>query len=220
MTSRVTGTDERTTRWLILCGVLTTPVLAVFIIIAASLTPGYSHLSETVSQLGAQGRPHPEVMSTGFIILGLLGSGFAFGLYRRLDQGIGAKVALILLVICGVGSILTGIFQEDSKAIGAVENLEGSLHSIFARTAVIGLLGGMLAFARVVHRNPSWRGFTQFSLAVVALNLLISLLFLLGPFVTVEGVLQRSLHTISLIWIGAVSFRGLRAPRATKLWEA
>ena len=63
-----TGEDDRASRWLSLCGVMAPPILIVFIIVAAFVTPGYSHISETVSQLGAQGRPHPEVMNAGFII--------------------------------------------------------------------------------------------------------------------------------------------------------
>ncbi len=126
-------------------------MLALFIFVAALLTPGYSHMSETISQLGAQGRPHPEVMSTGFIVFGLLVNGFAYGLYRRLQDHAGARIVWILLTIYGIGVSLSGIFQDGSKAPGTETNLESTLHSVFAMIGFLALIAGMWVFARLVH---------------------------------------------------------------------
>jgi len=203
-------TAGRATRWLLLCGVLAPPVLAVFVIAAAAVTPGYSHLSDTVSQLGARGRPHPEVMNAGFIVYALLLSGFAHGLYRHLGRSTGARAVWLLLTICGLTIILSAIFQDDSMALGDVTTLEGILHGVFAQIAFFALVIGMTVFARVVYLKPEWRCFTQFSLAVVVLNLVLSLMFLIEVATPVEGALQRSFFGLSLAWLLAVSLRALR----------
>jgi len=210
-----TGEDDRVSRWLSLCGVVAPPILIVFIIVAALVTPGYSHVSETISQLGAQGRPHPEVMNAGFIVFGLLVNGFAYSLYRRLQNHTGARILWALLTIYGTAVLLSGIFQDASKVPGAESNLESTLHSVLAMIGFFALVAGMWVFARLVHRDPWWRKFTPLSIAIAVLNLGLSLLFLVEGLGSVEGLLQRSFYAISLFWIEVVSLRSLRLPTRT-----
>jgi len=215
MTLLATEIDDWVSRWLSLCGGAAPLVMVVFIITAALVTPGYSHLSETVSQLGAQGRPHPEVMNAGFIIYGLLINGFAYSLYRRLERHTGAKTVWLLLGIYGTGVLLSGIFQDDSKALGTVATMQGTMHSVFAMIGFFALVIGMVVFARIVYLNPAWRGFMQFSIAIAVLNLVLSLMFLIEVFGPVEGLLQRAFYAISLVWVEVVSLRSLRLSSST-----
>lgn len=207
--------DDRVSRWLLLCGVIAQPVVVVFVIAASLVTPGYSHLSETVSQLGIHGRPHPEVMNTGFIIYGLLINGFAYGLYRRLGRHTGAKAVWLLLGIFGTGILLSGIFQDDPRALSAVTTMEGALHPIFAVIAFLAVVIGVVVFARIVYLNPAWRGFMPFSVAIVVLNLVLSVMFLIEALDPVHGLIQRCLFAISMVWIEAVSLRSLRLSSST-----
>jgi len=65
--------DDYRVHALALCGLIALQqLLIIFIVVAAAVTPGYSHVSNTVSQLGSQDRPYPWIMNTGFIIYGLL----------------------------------------------------------------------------------------------------------------------------------------------------
>ena len=204
--------EMNATRWLLLCGAAAPPVVGLFIIVASLVTPGYSQLSDTISQLGAWGRPHPWVMNAGFIVYAMLIIGFAYGLYRRLGRGTGAKAIWFLLAVYCVGIILVAIFQDDLKTPNEVSTLEGTLHSVFAQIAFFAMVIGMMIFARVVYRDPAWRGFTQFTIAVVVLNLVISMPFIFEVSRSIEGALQRSFMGISLVWLEAVSLRALMLP--------
>ena len=195
-------------------------MLVAFIIGAALVTPGYSHVSETVSQLGAQGRPHPEVMNTGFIVYGLQINCLAYGLYRWLGRHTGAKMVWLLLGAYGTGVLLSGIFQDDSKALGTPATLEGTLHSVFAMVAFFALVIAMVMFARIVYFYPAWRNIALLSLVIALLNLALSLMFLMEVFGSVEGLLQRFFYVISLVWVEAVSLRCLRLPSSTGAQES
>ena len=197
-------------RSLSLSGIAAPPVLGVFIILATVLNPGYSNISETVSQLGIKGRPHPEVMNAGFIFYGLLINGFAYSLYLRLGKSKGAKLVWFMLAMHGLSIILTGTFQANPDTPESVSMLENTMHQFFAQLGFWSLTVGVLIFGRAVRLKSSWRGFRQFSIAVVAFNLLSGLLFMMEFSEQIEGLLQRSIYAVSLFWIEIVSMRSLR----------
>lgn len=193
---------------LTLCGAIAPFVLAAFIVWAGIVTPGYSHISETVSQLGAWHRPYPEVMNSGFVVFGLLIGGFAYGLYLKLGKGTGARVVLALLLTYAAGIILAGIFRDDPAALEEA-TLGAILHSIFAQVAFWGLTLGMMVFSRTTYKDIYWKGFQWFSSGIIIFNLLSSMVFLMKFAGPIEGLLQRSFYAISLLWIEAVSIRTL-----------
>ena len=200
---------DTASRWLSLCGVLIPWAMAGFVIAASLANPGYSHVSETVSLLGTRGRPHPEVIRVGFVIVGLLTYCFAWGLHRVLGRGPRAKATWLLLA-SGTCVLLSGLFRDDPVAPGEPETLEGTLHSAFAIGALWGLVLSMLAFAMAVHRDPAWSGFAWLSIAAVALVLVSSAGFLAETLHPFEGLQQRFLYAVLLVWVEAVSLRSFR----------
>lgn len=210
--TRVTG--DRLSRWLALCGVGAPLAMAAFVTVAGLMAPGYSHISETISQLGAAGRPHPQVMNSGFIIYGLLINGFAYGLYRRLGRGSGAKAVWLLLALHGLGVLLSGVFHDDPRSQEPA-TLGSALHSAFASLAFAALIVAMAVLARSMRHNPAWQGIAFISMAIAALNLVISPLFLLEAFEPIEGALQRAFIGTSVVWVELVSWRSFRLSRET-----
>lgn len=213
-------TKERAIRWLLFCGIAAPILLAIFVTVAALLTPDYSRWLEPISQLGAEGRPYAQVMNAGFIIIGLLISFFAYGLYCRLGRCILAKMVWLLLAVSSIGIVLLGIFQADWKALGVTGTLEGNLHTVFAQVAFIAFLTCIAVFTRLAHRNPSWRDLTRASLAVFLANLV--LLALLDAEVSWagQGVLELSFVGLSLVWLVAVSLQSLRLPVHAELQQS
>ena len=68
----------------------------------------------------------------------------------------------------------------------------------------------MLAVAAIVRRDPAWGGFGRLTIATVSLVLLASLGFLIEALHPFEGLLQRFLYVVLLIWVEAVSLRSFR----------
>ena len=196
--------DSRLTRALLWCGVAAPISLVVFVVWAAAVTPDYSHMANTISQLAAQGRPHPEIMGAGFVVFGLLVDGFAWGLYRTLGRSGGTIAMLAGLLVFGMSVALSGFAQDYNQSPDVPHNLEGHLHSIFAQIAVIGLLVGMFFLARSAHQRPGWRIIPGVSVAAAVTVTGFGLLFTLLP-ASVQGLLQRGLYGATLLWLICVA---------------
>lgn len=202
-----------TARWPWLCGALAPLVGAAFVISTALLTTNYSHVSETISQLGAQGRTHSEVLNTGLIVFGLLMTGFAYGLYRELGRNAAARLIWLSLSVYGAGILTSALFQGDSRTLGGPVTLEGNLHIALVMVAFLGLEVGTITFAAVVYSLPRWHRFAQVSVAIAVVNLVLALAFLLEASDPFEGLLERAFYTISLLWVEVISLRALRQGR-------
>lgn len=203
---------EQATRWLLLCGVLAPPLLAIFFISAGVVTPNFSFISETISQLGARGMPYPGVMNSGFIVCGVLLNLFAVGLYLRLGRSFMAKAVWFLLAIEGICIVLSGVFRTDYLGLGTAFSAEGTLHLIFSLIAFFVLPITIAMFLWIAYRRPAWRGLTKISITVLVLNLLLFLVFLTVGADRIDGVLELSFFGISLIWLESVSLSSLRMP--------
>jgi hypothetical membrane protein len=149
-------------------------------------------------------------MNVGFIIIGLLISGFAYGLYCHLGRCILAKMVWLLLAVSGIGIILLGIFQADWTALGVTGTLEGNLHTVFAQVTFIAFLTCMAIFTMLAYRKPSWCAFTRVSLAFFLANLVLLVLLDAQVSWAGQGVLEFSFMGLSLVWLVAVSLRSLR----------
>ena len=209
--TRRAGATDAASRRLSLCGALIPWVTAAFVIAASLANPGYSHVSETVSLLGTPEREHPELIRIGFVVLGVLTHCLAFGLYRVLGRGQRARVVLVLLAVCGTCVLLSGLFRDDPEAPGVQATLEGGLHSASAFGALWVLVLAMAGFAWAVRGDRAWSGFARLSIAVVVVVLLVSAGFAVGPLKPYEGLLQRFLYAVLLVWVEVVSLRAYRA---------
>jgi len=187
------------------CGILAPAIIAVIVLVAGMLTPGYNQLTDTISSLSAQDCQSPNLMIAGFIIYGVLIIGFAYALFLRLRHGIKARVAWFTLTLYGVCMILAGIFQNNTGANITTLNMEGILHNAAVITSCLSVLTGMCMFAGSVYKKPSWYGFTWFTIGASFLGLVLSIIFLIQSQVPLSGLFQRIFYCIILIWIEIVS---------------
>ena len=188
-------------RVLAFCGMLAPPFIVTIITIAGLLTPGYNHLTHTISSLSDQGSAHPGLMMTGFIIYGLLIICFACALYLGLRRDNKARITWFALTLYGVCMVFAGVFQDSPGAL----NTEGTLHNIAVITSCFAFLIGMWMFAGCVYKRPSWFGFTWFTIVASFLGLVLSIIFITPSQLPVSGLLQRFFYLVMLIWIEVVS---------------
>lgn len=187
------------------CGVLAPPTMIIFILLAAHFTPGYSHISNTVSKLSEQGSQNPELMIAGFISYGALITGFSYALYLRLRHGWKAHIAWLTMTLYGLCMILAGVFQDTPGGNSAPLNTEGILHNAVIITSCFAMLIGMWMFAGSVYKKPSWFGFTWFTIGASFLGLVLSIIFVVQSYIPFSGLLQRFFYLVILIWIETVS---------------
>jgi hypothetical membrane protein len=176
-----------------------------FILLAAHFTPGYNHITDTISKLSGQGSQSSGLMTAGFISYGVLVIGFSYALYLRLRHGFKAHIALFTLTLYGICMILAGIYQDSPGGSNAPLNPEGFIHNAAIITSCISILIGMWMFAGSVYKKPSWFGFTWFTIAASFLGLVLSIIFAVQSYVPASGLLQRFFYVVLLIWIETVS---------------
>ena len=139
----------------LLCAGLLTPLIFIpFVIWAGLVTPGYSHISSTFSDAAAQGQPHPEIMGTGLLLLGISLAFFAVGCFLAFPRYNRLVFVPLLLTAFAIGG--TGMFRDYNRAPGSPRNLEGLLHNGFAVMAIISATAAILISGLAARRQPGW----------------------------------------------------------------
>jgi hypothetical membrane protein len=188
-------------RILSIFGILAPPVIITITITAGLLTPGYSQITDTISSLSDQASKNPQLMTSGFIVYGVLIIGFSYALYLHLHRGFKAYTTWVMLTLYGICMILAGLFRDSPGAL----NTEGFVHNAVIITSCLSMLFGMWTFAGSVYKRTSWIGFTWFTIIASFLGLVLSIIFAIQSYVPFAGLLQRIFYCIILIWIEVVS---------------
>jgi hypothetical protein len=193
--------------------VLAPPAFVASLVVATFLNPGYSHLRQTVSELAAPGTPHPEVIQAGFIAYDVLVLGLTASLFVRFRNRRGALVLPALLVLYSAGGILAAFFRDDVRDPVVNGTTAGELHDAAAFATFGVILAAILVATWVWRRDPAWRWFVWFSLAMFALTGVFGLLFELHESVDLHGFYQRGFFVTTMLWVEVLSLRLLLIAR-------
>ncbi|MBX9803313.1 MAG: DUF998 domain-containing protein [Caulobacteraceae bacterium] len=176
-----------------LIGMTGVALFAVSLAVFGALNPGYSHLTNAVSELGAVGAPNQLAWNLmGFLGVGLLLCTFGRGLGRVL----GTASAGWLLVLFGLSFAATAI-PADMGDLGA----QTSVAHIAASQAV--LLFWLLALIRLMFVRSF--GLTLRLVTGLALLLAIGTVVVRGAELLPPGLTQRLSFAVVLGWVLAVS---------------
>ena len=187
--------------------------IIVFTLIGASVTPGYNHITDTISKLASPGAPHPEWMNAGFISYGVLIICLSFAVRRCLPPRTDSAIVWLMIVIHGVGIILAAVFPYDLSIIDGLRSVEGILHHLVSIMSCAAFIVGMLIMDRIVSAEPEWHTVTRLSFFAI---FVVSVLFVLSLFPIIreiEGALQRVSAIAMIIYIEALSTRCLTLSR-------
>ena len=190
-------------RTLSLCGVIA-PVLFVFMtILGGALRPGYSHISDTVSELFSPGSPNKHLLDTLHTIFALLLVAFGIGLLRFVSRNDGPKrigtIGAALFILMGLVSVTTAtIFPQDPW--GSAPTLPGELHKILS--GVIGLLSlfSMLLLGIWFNRMGIFPGFGLYSFVTIGLVILATGFYVMNMGSPIMGLAERITILIGFQW--------------------
>ena len=79
------------------------PLFVAAWVIAGISQPSYSHVDQSISELGARFAEHPWLVNGGFVLLGLSVAALGPGLLRVLPARASARIAAVLFVFTGAG---------------------------------------------------------------------------------------------------------------------
>lgn len=187
-------------------GILAPFVFIPFVFWAGWVTPGYSQISSTFSDSAAQGQPHPEIMGTGLLLLGILLAIFAIGCFLAIPRYNRLVFGLQLMCATAIGG--TGMFHDYSRLPGAPRNLEGFLHNTFASLAILSATAAILASGFAARRQPGWG-----HLFLPALGFAVASASCGYLFQTVsdarDGLAERGFALVALGWVVLVALTAL-----------
>lgn len=207
--SKDNSRPDNTQRLLAICGIIGPVSYVIVLITLGSLEPGYSHVTQTISKLGAAGARYPLIMNTaGLGLLGLMMVALASGLDRGIRDGKGSKIGPGLVAVSGAAVVMLGIFHsepgaEDPTAVGTT-------HSVFVLIGGFALLLAPLAISPRLRRDERWQSYVAYSLGIVVVAIVVSILYSVNVFESWKGVVQRIATAVLLIWLEVMAIKLLR----------
>lgn len=160
---------------LILCGVFAPLIYALAVILGGMLRPGYSHISQAVSELIEVGAPNKPLLNALFILYNGLTGVFGLALFNfvraKSPAGSGlnsGSLAALVLVAEAVFGFVTVFFPQDVP--GTPMTPTGTMHIVLAGLSSLATMAAMLLSALWFRGVPGLQGYSLYSwisLAVV-----------------------------------------------------
>jgi hypothetical membrane protein len=199
-TEGLTGPD----RLLVFSGIAAPISLLISVLVAGAHQPGYSHLSQAISVLGAQGSPNNEILNIGgLMVSGLLTFFFSLAMFRFIKINPVVTISSALVAFTGIGRFFAGIFQCDPGCI-PITTLSGRLHAL---TGMIALFCGAIAPLLMASGLRKTHPVFVPSLILGSVSLLAFITLVSGRMQPYFGGIQRLLLVLTYTWIIWVAVR-------------
>lgn len=205
-------------RALLTCGLLIPLWLLIGVWLTARAYPGYDHLQQAMSQLGAQGSPtqHWSPLANNFP-LALLFALFAWGLARRWRASKLALLSAALVLLHGLGSLGTGLFPCDQGCAPAEPSSSQQLHNFCGLLMFVSLTMASALWVRLGKHLAGSRALGWFSLAcLVAALVTVVLMAQAARSGQWFGLYQRLNYGLSVVWIAGLALSSLSSALANR----
>lgn len=162
--STVFGIETR--KLLLFCGMLVPVLYILLYVVGGALRPGYSHLSESVSELLSPGAPNKSLLDVFNFTFALAYTIFGVGVLQFVlgneHNALIGRIGAGLIIAVGLASIGSAIFPQD--ATGTELTVPGILHMVFVFGVQIpGAILSTLLVGIWFKRTGIFPGFTVYS---------------------------------------------------------
>ncbi|MGB2897525.1 MAG: DUF998 domain-containing protein, partial [Anaerolineales bacterium] len=191
-------------RFLSMCGGIA-PLLFVFIaILGGAIRPGYSHLSDTVSELFSPGSPNKLLLDILNAVYALLLVLFGIGVLQLVQRsklfGQIGVVGASMFMAMGLLSVLTAtIFPQD--AWGSLPTFPGKMHIILGGVITLLSIPSMALIGIWLNRTGLFPRFRTYSFITVGAVVLSTGFFLAKAGSPIMGLTERIVVLIQFQWI-------------------
>ena len=191
-------------------------LIPIWLLLGVSLTslgyPGYSHLDQAMSQLGATGAPtHAYSAWVNNFPLGLLFVLFALGVARRFAGSRLALFSAALILLHGLASFVTGLFACDEGCVPAQPSVSQLIHNAAGLVMFLSLTLASALWCWLGKRLLCSSVFAGFS--ALCLVLAIATVAMMGKAMADGhgfGLYQRLNYGVSVVWVAALAWAALR----------
>jgi hypothetical membrane protein len=201
-------TETAKGRGLLTAGIAAPVVLTAAIVLAGQFEPGYSHVSQFVSELGAVGASHQKVFNYGGLFLsGLLTVSFALGMFLQVKPRAWFVASSLLVASAGLGRLAAGVFPCDAGCVIEDMSTAATIHAIAGFVALTSGALAPLLLAEGLRRHRHSR-LLPLSVGLGSASLiLVVVLFGLGKGLPYIGLIQRLILAAFYAWIVALVLR-------------
>ncbi len=197
-------------RVMALGGALAPPVFVASAIAATLATPGYSSVDTALSALAGPGAPHAWIIGAGFAGYGMLVQPIGPLLHARVGGGRLGRAIWSFVVAYGAGAVAAAVFRTGHMGPVLWGVSEGAVHGAVARVSFAGILLLMVVVPWALRREPSWRSWRRFSLAMAVLSIALLVPFELDAWLEGQGLVQRGFFLSTMAWVEVTSLRLFR----------
>jgi hypothetical membrane protein len=190
-------------RILFLCGVIAPVLFVLMAILGGAIRPGYSHISDTVSELFSPGAPNKLLLDPLHTIFALLLVLFGFGMLQFVrgsgQSTRGGIAGAVLFMAAGLVSVATAtIFPQD--AWGSPPTFRGQMHQNLS--GIVGLLSmlSMVLIGIWFNRTKLFLGFQTYSFVTVGASLLSAAWFAANLGSPIMGLTERVTILVGFQW--------------------
>ena len=177
-------------RLMALSGALAPPAFVASAAAATLATPGYSSVDTALSALAGPGAPHAWLIGVGFAAYGTLVQPIGPLLYALAGRGRLGRAIWGFVVAYGTGGFLAAVFRTAHSGPVLWGISEGAMHGAVARVSFAGILLLMVVVPWALRRDPSWRTWRRFSLAMAVLSVALLAPFELDAWPEGQGLVQ------------------------------
>lgn len=187
-------------------------LFAATVIVCGALRPGYSHVTQFMSELGETGGSHSWLMNYGaFMPMGLLVVAFAVSLLWSFPRLTLCMLGAALVAIFGVGTFAAGVFSCDPGCPHRALSRAAAMHDYVSYAAFAAGISAPLVWGLHFRSVTPWRSLWVYS---VVSSVGASVFFVVTA-VSVEsraftGIWQRLFLVILYLWCAVVGVRVFR----------
>ena len=195
------------------CAILSLLILAGATAWGGSVYPGYDHLRQYISELGATGAATGAAVSVAFMVSGALLTAFwllCIGLFARSPLTI---IGFGLSALNGLGLFFGGVFPCDFQCSLASPSPAAMLHELLGGIGYLCGIVGVLVVGLAMRNRPGGRAL--FSLALICGVPAAATIWLIHPGFEFYGAAQRVVEVALAVWTLAVAFHVRRPAGAS-----
>jgi hypothetical membrane protein len=190
-------------RFLSLCGLIA-PILFIFTtILGGAIRPGYSHISNTISELFSPGSPNRVLLSTLHTLFTLLLVLFGIGILKFVQRyekskSIGILGALAFIAMGVLNMMTATIFPQD--AWGSAPTFYGEMHIILHGVISILSILYIVLLGIWFHQTGVSPNFRMYSFATVVAVMLTAGWFMASVGSPIMGLTERLTALVGFQW--------------------
>lgn len=186
-----------------LCGMLSPVIFIILTILGGAFRPGYSHVSDTISELFSPGSPNKLPLDIMHTTCALLTALFGIGILQLvLGNGHSRPIGIIgagMIISIGVINIATAtVFPQD--AWGSPATFAGEMHKILAGVLAMLSILSTLLIGIWLHRSDIFTGFGIYSFITVGAIVLSGGFAVANLGTAIMGLTERITILVGLQW--------------------